>query len=453
MAIGLVFRKQVPSVGQGGSGVNRNSSAFKDSAFIENRTAPIHRWVPWIAGFSASFVDSVLSAYLGGRRPHALVLDPFAGVGTTLTQAAMRGYNVVGFEINPYAGLAAQVKLNAFTVDTEKLRWEIEAARRDSSAWRNGRPDVSMAPLRFRSRIPFFSPAVERQVLRALHFIEGIGDQKILDLFRVAFGSVMVSFSNYTYEPSLSSRPGAGKSLVKDADVAGTLLSKLFQMVADIEWLKKEMKGHHVGRGVVYNEDFFEGSRGLTAQLVSLIVTSPPYLNNYHYVRNTRPQLYWLSFITSPEEQRPLEEKNFGTYWQVARDKDEIKLTFEHTSLNKTLDVLRNLRQEAGHYGGYGWANYATSYFNDCDRFVATLKRVLVRGGVGVVVVGNSIIQGIEIKVEEILSDIVKRRGLLVEGIHRLRGKRTGNSITASSVRRGVSMATLYESAVVIRKR
>ncbi|MCX7047558.1 MAG: DNA methyltransferase, partial [Candidatus Sumerlaeota bacterium] len=91
---------------------NGNGTAFKDPAFVENRTAPVHRWVPWIAGFSGAFVDSVLAAYLNGRKS-AVVLDPFAGVGTTLVQAAMRGYDVVGFEINPYAALATEAKLEA----------------------------------------------------------------------------------------------------------------------------------------------------------------------------------------------------------------------------------------------------------------------------------------------------------------------------------------------------
>jgi hypothetical protein len=95
-----------------------NGAAFKDPAFMENRKAPVHRWVPWIAGFSGAFVDSVLTAYLG-RRKSAIVLDPFAGVGTTLIQSAIRGYNVIGFEINPYAALAAEAKLNVLRVNTK----------------------------------------------------------------------------------------------------------------------------------------------------------------------------------------------------------------------------------------------------------------------------------------------------------------------------------------------
>jgi DNA modification methylase len=225
-------------------------------------------------------------------------------------------------------------------------------------------------------------------------------------------------------------------------------------MRADIEWLQSEADGTRRGSGTVHNEDFFAGEARLESGSVDLMITSPPYLNNYHYARNTRPQLYWLGLISSPEEQLPLEEKNFGTFWQVARDKAHVPLAIEHRDLESILAKLRKLKPEKGQYGGRGWANYAASYFNDCDRFLAALKRVLVRGGTGVIVVGNSILQGINLPVQDFIGDIAKMRGFSIEGIHRLRNKRVGNSITTSSVRsNGTNKAQLDESAVIVRKR
>jgi DNA methylase len=90
---------------------------LRDSAFAKNRDLPIHRWVPWIAGFSAQFVGDCLTKYLAdSRKDGSWVVDPFAGVGTTLVEAYVRGHNVIGFEINPYAPLAAKVKLQASSV-------------------------------------------------------------------------------------------------------------------------------------------------------------------------------------------------------------------------------------------------------------------------------------------------------------------------------------------------
>jgi hypothetical protein len=73
---------------------------------------------------------------------------------------------------------------------------------------------------------------------------------------------------------------------------------------------------------------------------------------------------------------------------------------------------------------------------------MAVLKRVLARGGVGVVVIGNSIIQGMNIETENILGEIGAVQGLILEGVHCIREKRVGASITQSSVRYGVRSVT-----------
>lgn len=99
-----------------------NTSAFSDPAFAGNKTQPIHRWVPWIAGFSSDFVRNALKEYLHDK---GTVLDPFAGVGTTLVEAILAGHDAVGFEINPYPALASRTKLHAYLVDTHTLQSEI----------------------------------------------------------------------------------------------------------------------------------------------------------------------------------------------------------------------------------------------------------------------------------------------------------------------------------------
>src|SRR5436309_668073 len=98
-------------------GIPSAATGFRDSAFTKNRDVPMHRWVPWIAGFSAQFVDDTLSKYIPKHSDRSIwVLDPFAGVGTTLVQSYLHGFNVVGFEINPYAALASKMKLESATI-------------------------------------------------------------------------------------------------------------------------------------------------------------------------------------------------------------------------------------------------------------------------------------------------------------------------------------------------
>ena len=431
------------------------SSEFRDPAFTENKSAPVHRWVPWIAGFSAQFVEDVFHEYLPVKSSHpSLVLDPFAGVGTTLVQAMLHGYHSVGFEINPYAALVARTKLTAASLDLKALDALIQQVEK-VRAKGNGEPiSERHRPPGFRSRIPFFSPKVEPQVLAVLEILHTISQRDLTDVAKIAFGAVMVQVSNYTYEPSLGSRPGAGKPLIENADVPAILAAKLRQIREDVVWLREHLAGTPSGLSrEIHCEDFLSPDTQVKNGAVDLVLTSPPYMNNYHYVRNTRPQLFWLSLVTASEELRRLEHRNFGKYWQTVRDADPIPLHFEHSALVRTLKNLRCTRAALGAYGGPGWANYVASYFNDCDRFVAMLSGLLHRQGAAIVVIGNSIIQGIHIPTDRILGELAEAHGLRLEKIVELRAKRVGASITASSVRRGNRNGTrLYESAVVLRK-
>ena len=148
-------------------------SGFRDTAFRNNYQRALHRWVPWIAGFSASFVNGILERTDGAPHDKITVLDPFAGVGTTLVEALKNGHNAIGFEINPYAALAANVKINCHSYQVEILEERTEKLAQfvtKQTARESARPD-SVHPEGFVSRVPFFSPTIERQVLFTLDFI------------------------------------------------------------------------------------------------------------------------------------------------------------------------------------------------------------------------------------------------------------------------------------------
>ncbi|MEW6667010.1 MAG: hypothetical protein AB1512_17545 [Thermodesulfobacteriota bacterium] len=90
---------------------------------------------------------------------------------------------------------------------------------------------------------------------------------------------------------------------------------------------------------------------------------------------------------------------NFGKFWQTVRTAPNVDLEFRTDALVKKPDELRRIRSEKGPYGGPGWANYVATSISDSHRFLRTLHRVLRPGGIGVIVVGNSIIQGMEFDV------------------------------------------------------
>ena len=439
------YGRPPPAVGRA-----QESGAFRDPAFMANRETPVHRWVPWIAGFSRQFVQDALARHLPG--PGAgVVLDPFAGVGTTLVEADLAGHEAVGFEINPYAAFAARAKLGAHRLAPERLRAAAAefVAFMDESESAARAPQAS-PPAAFRTRAPFYSPAVERKVLLAFDFIATL-EPSLTSLFRLAFAATMVGYSNYSYEPSLGRKAAVGRPEVEDDDVASAIAAKLYQMVDDAAWYRDTRADSARDDGQVLEKSFFEGYSALDEGSVDLLVTSPPYLNNYHYNRNTRPHLYWLGFCAAPRELKRLEELNFGTYWQNARDEAHIDLdpSIDDCAIREAIDQVRQRNPEKGVYGGNGWANYAARYFNDCARFLDGAAWCLRPGATALVVIGNSILQGVPIPTDRFLASIAASRGFQVTGIHVPREARVGSSILNSSVRAGKTDASaLYESVV-----
>src|SRR5207249_3183036 len=120
--------------------------------------------------------------------------------------------------------------------------------------------------------------------------------------------------------------------LIENADVVRVVSTKLFQMKDDIEWLHKWGPSQTIAD--FYIADFlnFAKHEGSKAHLA---ITSPPYLNNYHYVRNTRPQVWWLGLVEEAEDLQELEERNVGKFWQTVRGGEQIDLAFEHKELQR----------------------------------------------------------------------------------------------------------------------
>lgn len=432
---------------------DNGSSHFNDPSFASNKTQPVHRWVPWIAGFSSDFVGDALNRYRNGK---GTVLDPFSGVGTTLVEAILRGHNAVGFEINPYAVLACRTKVNAHRIVGENLYDEMsrfQAFYREKTS-ANYAPR-STPPKGFKTRSAFYSPKVLRKVLILQDFIDTLEDPDLQDLFRLAFASTMVRYSNYSYEPSLGRRASAGKPDIQDFPVGQAILEKLSDMVQDISWLQQTLADRHPNAQII-NDSFFEYESHLEPDSIDMVITSPPYLNNYNYNRNTRPHLYWLGYAENPRDLKPLELSNFGKYWQTVRDQDTVAPDFSlpNSDLAQRLETLSKAKPEKGIYGGRGWANYATSYFNDCRKFAKGIEYALKPGGTALVVIGNSILQGIPIPTDIYFGEIAQSVGLGLVRIDVPRATRVGNSIIQSDVRvtKAKSSDQLYEAVVELRK-
>src|SRR4051812_43610811 len=85
-------------------------SAPNLGVFRENRLRPIHRWYPFVEGYSAELVRVALKD--GRSLADTVIFDPFGGSGTTALEASLLGHSSYYAEVNPYLAWVADVKVN-----------------------------------------------------------------------------------------------------------------------------------------------------------------------------------------------------------------------------------------------------------------------------------------------------------------------------------------------------
>ena len=190
-------------------------------------------------------------------------------------------------------------------------------------------------------------------------------------MLRLAFAATMVDYSNYSYEPSLGRKAAVGRPEVDDFPVAAALAAKAMDMADDAAWYRRARAKRRRKDARVVEASFLDGYRELPAGGVDLLVTSPPYLNNYHYNRNTRPPPVLAGLLQGAG--RPQAPRGDELRHLLAERRERERVDLDPVAAVRELeDVLEDVRQRNAHkgiYGGQGWANYAALYFNDCARF------------------------------------------------------------------------------------
>jgi hypothetical protein len=97
-------------------------------SFQANKERPIFRWFKYKEGFSAQLVDYLLDKL---NLQEGCLLDPFAGIGTTLFAASQRGMASVGIELLPVGCTVIEAQQLARSQKTSELseslvRWRSE---------------------------------------------------------------------------------------------------------------------------------------------------------------------------------------------------------------------------------------------------------------------------------------------------------------------------------------
>ncbi|HEX8202301.1 MAG TPA: hypothetical protein VF590_17620 [Isosphaeraceae bacterium] len=377
------------------------SSTFKD-----NLSLPVHRWFRYSAGFSATWVRNSIASARSEWGGEVRVLDPFAGSGTVLVEAEEEGVPSFGVESHPFVARVARAKLRSDVEAEEFRRYASDLLRRAEKAHH----DISGYPELIRKCYPDEVLTELDQLRRSwLSSQDPLSELGWLALAAILRGCSPVGTANWQYV-----LPNKTKARVTTPFSA--FKAKADQMTVDLS-----------GRSRAAAANLIQGDArvmpGVPRGWANLVITSPPYPNNFDYADATRLEMSFFGDVTG-----------WGDLQEVVR-KHLVRACTQHvspisSSTYESLESeeLRPIRAEIGsvverldeerktHAGNKCYHAMVVAYFVDMARMWKRLRDVTSDGVRVCFVVGDSAPYGVHVPVDKWLGELAVASGF--KGFH-----------------------------------
>jgi DNA modification methylase len=407
-------RDAIPYLGELGIEIFENIQSIQ---FTPNINEHIHRWAPYVQGFSASFVQSILDQYKKEYND-PVVLDPFAGCGTVLVQTKLNGYRSFGTELNPFLQFIANTKLNCWDISPNYL------LKIYNDLPRNNR---SSAPSFLKSSSHF-----NKGVLHNLETIKGgiestedksERQREVKDLLKLAFSSILIDCSNLKRTPCL----GYYKNKKVYDTAPFVLLDKKIRDIAnDLRLIQSKYKDfiNTESKVIIANAMDFKH-----VNKFDLIITSPPYMNGLDYVINYKIEMGWLGFVENHKGLKKIRDEMVvcdNVSKGLIKEFCKSGSTYTNDWIEKIKADIEKGIEKRGHYRRTDMPYIVHKYFDDLYKVMKNVIPSLNSGGRFILVVGDSLIADMYVPTDLLIAKIGSDLGLDVEKIEKARERRSG---------------------------
>ena len=409
-------------------------------SFQGNKDKPAYSWYKYKEAFSAGLVEYFLVNYTG--RISGKVLDPFAGIGTTLFAASSQGIPADGIELLPVgqeiirARLLSERELTSNDFVTLE-RWIT------SLPWKECSERVPFSTLRITEN------AYPPETVTAIEQYRGALQQesgKIQVILRFALLCVLESISytrkdgQYLRWDARSGKQRPGTKAFNKGEILGfdaAITAKLKEILLDVRNAEVPATLFPVKR-ITKDIRLFKGSclevlPTLETAAYEAVMTSPPYCNRYDYTRTYALELAMLE-LTQAEVSNLRQEMLSCTVEN--REKDLLKICpqwesfIEAANQQKLLQTIYTYLEHekvSGTLNNSGIPRMVRGYFSEMACVIGECARVLKPNARLFMVNDNVRYAGVSISVDIILSDFARYLGFEVEKILVMPGKK-GNS-------------------------
>jgi hypothetical protein len=374
------------------------------STFADNLSLPVHRWFRYSAGFSAGWAEAVIAD--AARHSRARVLDPFAGSGTTLLAAEDVGVEALGVEAHPFICRVARAKLLRRTDHDAYKR----LARRVRTLAEKCAPDTTHYPALIQKCYTPEALAKLDALRRALLQVADMSpawELTWLTLASVLRVSSFVGTAQWQYVLPK-------KEKKRTADPFDAFDAAAHQIACDMRFSSQRVNGPPASL-------FCEDARTCASVpdgFATLVVTSPPYPNNYDYADATRLEMCFFGEINGwGDLQTTVRDRLIRSCSQHVPQKAvalSAVLTAKELAplqpqLGEVCEQLSAVRETKG--GKKTYHLMVACYFHDLARVWTTLRRVCASPSRVCFVIGDSAPYGVYVPVMDWLGRLALAAG------------------------------------------
>lgn len=247
---------------------------------------PYYRWLKYREGYSGELVKEIIRRFPINN--DAFIIDPMCGSGSTLVACKEINIHSYGFDVNPFAVLATNVKCENYNntdIDTIKLEYEKIIKFTKYNKLTHNEYDIEVSK--------YFNEEYLNELVFFKRKVMSIRNTKIKDFFTLVLLSIIEDCSNRKKDGNgLATRP------TKVTSIRERFTKQYDLMLYDI--LNYPLNFNISCKA--YNEsaiNIFEFMSSIkSSSNIESIIFSPPYANSFDYFESYKMELLFGEFYT-----------------------------------------------------------------------------------------------------------------------------------------------------------
>ena len=370
--------------------------------------------------YKGKFYPQLVKALINysGVAPGTVFCDPFMGCGTSVIEGVLAGMVGIGIDLNPLAYFISKTRLSCLKLAPDSVEHEFQTLLTYLDKYLpngdvvDGVNEATVTDLGMKLSLKYKLEDIEHliswfplpvlyKLFRIVQAIECISIPAMRDFFFVTLSDILIDVSQ---QNPRQLRIGRRAEPIEDAPVYDKFLKLVSKNTFRLSAFLRELTGEQIER----NFSCFLGDIRQVGQIhspylkqdgqVDLIITSPPYATALPYIDTDRLSIAFLNLLNK-RQKTAVERTLIGSREIQTKIKNQLEQEFFDNynrcplpqEVKEAIKLIYDLNTNS--QVGFRRKNKASllyRYFMDMRLAMLQMRRILKKGGVCMVIIGDN---------------------------------------------------------------